>query len=522
MHDIFQSRFEVIVNIRRIRSKNTMLMAAAVLLIAGDAMPVPPRFGFINDGSSAFAQDRFQGAPPAIHEAASGPLTVHRQNPRYFADPQGNVVYLTGSHTWASLIERRLPDGPLFNYAAYLQFLERFDHNFFRMWAWEHAAWMQFTDLMVIYHPHPYPRTGPGRALDGRPRFDLSRFDERYFERLRDRVKTAGDRGIYVAVMLFQGFSIEQKLGEGVDPFVGNPWEGHPFHRKNNASGIDGDLNRNDEGEEVHTLANPSVTKIQEAYVRKVIDTLNDLDNVLFEISNESHGQSTEWQYHMINLIHEYEKTKPKQHPVGMTFQFGQGKSRGTSKALFESPADWISLSADGGYREDPPAADGRKVIISDTDHIWGIGGNVEWVWKTFTRGQNPVFMDPYRDLRGRKSFAPEDRHRYDEGWDPMRAAMGDTRRLAENIDLARMIPHPELASTKYCLADPGYDYLVFLPGGDPVTVDLTEVNGTFVAEWFDPHSGVSKHGDRTDGGSQREFQSPFPQGAVLHLYIAN
>ncbi len=29
--------------------------------------------------------------------------------------------------------------------------------------------------------------------------------------------------------------------------------------------------------------------------------------NVLYEIGNETHPSSTEWQYHMIRFIHEYE-----------------------------------------------------------------------------------------------------------------------------------------------------------------------------------------------------------------------
>ena len=37
------------------------------------------------------------------------------------------------------------------------------------------------------------------------------------------------------------------------------------------------------------------------------------------EISNESHKGSVDWQYHMIRLIQDYEKDKPKQHLVGMT-----------------------------------------------------------------------------------------------------------------------------------------------------------------------------------------------------------
>ena len=35
------------------------------------------------------------GAPQAVAQAATGPLTISTQNPRYFADPTGRIVYLT-------------------------------------------------------------------------------------------------------------------------------------------------------------------------------------------------------------------------------------------------------------------------------------------------------------------------------------------------------------------------------------------------------------------------------------------
>ena len=66
--------------------------------------------------------------------------------------------------------------------------------------------------------------------------------------------------------------------------------------------------------------------------------------------------------------------------------------------ALLAGPADWISPQNDGvsgDYQNDPPPADGRKVILSDTDHLWGVGGDFHWVWKSFVRGQNPIYMDP-------------------------------------------------------------------------------------------------------------------------------
>src|SRR5262249_9112153 len=154
------------------------------------------------------------------------------------------------------------------------------------------------------------------------------------------------------------------------------------FNSHNNVQGIDGDLNGDGKGTETHTLAIPEVTAIQEAYVRQVIDTVNDLDNVLYEIANESGLYSTKWQYHMIRFVKTCESKKAKHHQVGMTSD-GYGGEDDTAR-LFESPADWISPSPDrDDYRGNPPAA-GTKIILSDTDHLWGVGGDRVWVWKSF------------------------------------------------------------------------------------------------------------------------------------------
>ena len=100
-------------------------------------------------------------------QPASEPLRIHPDNWRYFTDGSGKAIYLTGSHTWAALHERRLEETPVFDYPAWLDFMEKHNHNFLRLWAWEHAAWMQFTDRKILYYPNRYPRTGPGEALDG-------------------------------------------------------------------------------------------------------------------------------------------------------------------------------------------------------------------------------------------------------------------------------------------------------------------------------------------------------------------
>jgi CubicO group peptidase (beta-lactamase class C family) len=431
-----------------------------------------------------------------------GPLAVYPQNPRYFQNTAtGAVVYLTGSYTWANLVDIGPSDPPpTFDFDKYVYWMAKLNHNCMRMWTWELVSWDTKANGEGKHHtsaPQPYARTGPGTALDGKPKFDLTQFNPAYFDRLAQRVATARKWGIYVSVMLFEGWGLQ---------FSPGAWEGHPFHPKNNVNGVDGDINKDGKGVEIHELGNQAVAAIQEAYVRKVIDTVNGFDNVLYEISNENHPASTQWQYHMIRFIKDYERTKPQQHPVGMTFQY-QG---GSNQALFDSPADWVSPNPDGGYRDDPPPADGRKVVINDTDHLWGLGGNLAWVWKSFTRGYNPIFMDPYDgDVLG---------NRFDPQWDPIRRSMGYTLRYARRMDLAQARPIPEAASTKYCLANPGKQYLVYKPGGGD-SIAVKPEPGTYRYEWLDPTVGSQVDvGTKTAVGGETQLSCPIKGDAVLLL----
>jgi hypothetical protein len=221
--------------------------------------------------------------------AATGPLRVSSENPRYFADSSGKPVYLTGSHTWASLQDMGLSNPPPeFDFAAYLGFLERHGHNFVRLWRWEFPRWTEKKNERPFFcAPHPWARTGPGEALDGLPKFNLEKWDEAYFRRLRERTEAAAKQGIYVSIMLFEGWGLR---------FVPEGAKAHPFHPANNVNRLDSELNDSFKGIDLFTLGRPKVTALQEAYVCKVIDTVNDLNNVLYEIANESDFTTTDWQ----------------------------------------------------------------------------------------------------------------------------------------------------------------------------------------------------------------------------------
>lgn len=461
-----------------------LVIAGGILLVAG-AFAVALR---LDDGATPEREARRQPTDKT--------LRVLRTNPRYFTDGSGRAVYLTGSHVWWNLIgshtwKNRCDLGRVepFDYRAYLDTLTRHGHNFFRMWAIEHTRWVQCEETAAP-EPQPWLRTGPGTALDGKPKFDLRRFNPAYFQRLRARVRAARARRIYVAVMLFEGWGL-QWHGDW-------RWSGHAFNGANNINGVDGDPNRDGTGIEVQTLAVPAVTRIQEAYVRRVLAAVNDLDNVLYEIANESGAYSTAWQYHMIDFVKREQLRMGRIHPVGMTYQHAHGRP----ETLYRSRADWVSPGT-AEYLTDPPPANGSKVSISDTDHYCGDCGDETFPWRSFLRGHNPIFMDPLDDEPRKQAI---------------RSALGQTRRYAERIDLAGSRPRGDLSSTRYALAAVGREYLVYQPEASSFTVDLRGTKARFAVEWFDPALDRTIDGGKVKGGAARSFTAPFEGQSVLYL----
>jgi hypothetical protein len=145
-------------------------------------------------------------------------------------------------------------------------------------------------------------------------------------------------------------------------------------------------------------------------------------------------------------------------------------------------------------------------VILSDTDHQYGhSGGDALWVWKSFCRGIHTLFMDDYTP-------SPT--------WqDSARAAMGQAVRYAGKVDLASMVPHDELAGTRYCLANPGREYIVFQPGIRGLfNVNLKDAAGPCQVEWLNVTTGEISPGRPVPGGKPRSFATPFPGPAVLYL----
>jgi hypothetical protein len=492
---------------------------------------------------------------------ASGPLRVSKRNPRYFTtaatDGTERAVYLTGSHIWNNLHDGMGPgaespaEPETFDYDGYLRFLIERGHNFIRLWRWEQVRSQAAAgNFHLDMTPQPWARTGPGLAKDGKPRFDLDRFDPAFFDRLRERVVKARDAGIYVGVLLFDGFALH------LSPPPDNV-EGHPFHALNNRNGITATSI-----DDLQVLPlDPRVKALQEAYIRQVVDTLHDLPNILWEVANESTGDgsvtkefasflgmdeppvwgdSSEWQYWVIDVVKHHETAQGYDaHPIGMTMQFPVRDQTRVNEPLLKSKAEWISPGYDdeiftegrhpaapgsppSRWFANPPPADGAKVVISDTDHYAPGQGDALWAWKSFLRGHHPILMD-FGLLGGLEpggTAAPESGVPPFDFYEPARYAMGDTRRYAERIGLIDMEPSRDVASTAYALANQGEEYLILEPAGDGATFTVDVATGRYAVEWFSVTAREATTGDgvtvRTHG--PMAFTAPFEGPAVLYL----
>ena len=467
-------------------------------------------------------------AQPATSQI-TGPLTVSG-NPNYFKDADGSVLILNGSQTWNTLQDWG-SNGSLqeTDFDAFVKFLGAHGHNFTLLWYTELPKFCSFPSTAssppdFVVSPHPWRRTGPGTATDGGLKFDLTKFDQSYFDRLRARTQALRNAGIYAGVYLF--------TGEWLNIFR-CPSDGYPFTGANNINGIDDGYRDGPKGIGAVTMTEPNaITRMQDAYVEKVIDTLNDLPNVLWIVSEEAPANSTWWNDHQISHIRAYESKKPYQHPIGYGTLI-----RSPDTTIYNSDADWVKPQA----RISPLTSCGSgrpacKVNVNDSDHsyfgMWNDTPqqNRNYAWQNFMNGNQVMFMDPYvvyyprqrRNLCGSPTnaicSAPDGRYKN------FRDNLGYILRYSRKLNLANVTPHKSVSSTGYCLAQTppvGAEYLVYAPSGGSFTIDLSAMSAsrTLALEWFNPSTGASIAGNPVPAGSSsRSFTPPFSGDAVLYL----
>lgn len=476
----------------------TKTLAAATLSATGTAPVQAALTGTLAAATLASNAYRHTSA------TAGGVLTT---SGRYFATSSTGALVLAGFHTWADVQDTASSYPPAaFDWPAYLAALVARGANYTKLWMMESAR--DWGDASPLYFaPLPWARTGPGNAADGQPKFDLSKFDERYFDRLQARAIEAGNAGVYVCVQLFQGWHVESK------GLTYNPWTYHPFNAANNVNGVNGDANADGKGLETRLTTSTAIYNLQKAYVSRVIEAVGHLDNVIFEISNEDHNDSWDWQVALMGYIRTVESGRPKQHLVGLTVLWPTSNN----SQLAASGADWVSYA---DTDTTPDANTSGPLSAYDTDHnpnLFTTGR--AWIWQALTRGHAGLWL---MDHWAGETYGTD--YRSNSAWNLLRSNLGYALTWARRLALAGATAQGNLASTGYCLAvtTGRYQLLAYQDGSGSFTVNLSSLGGTFTLEWLRPSTGATSAGSNVTGGAVRTLTPPWSgEDAVALLELA-
>jgi Family of unknown function (DUF6298) len=209
-------------------------------------------------------------AAPAGEPAS--PIAIHPENPHYLLFRGRPLVLIAATEHYGSVINRP------FDFDRYLRDAAERKQTVTR-------TFLLFRELQAAQNPSspakpespdfvtPWPRTGPGKALDGEPRYDLDKWNPEYFHRLRRFLSRAAELGIVVELTIFSNTYTDQV------------WGLNPLRTQNNIQGV-GKV----EFPEYNTLRDNDLVGRQLAYARKIVQETAGFDNVYYEICNEPGG----------------------------------------------------------------------------------------------------------------------------------------------------------------------------------------------------------------------------------------
>lgn len=205
------------------------------------------------------------------------PLQLYAKNPHYFLYKNKPTLLIGSGEHYGSVINLD------FDYKTYLETLGKDGLNTTRLFT---GAYIEkqgdFGIAKNTLAPAPgrlllpWQRSGEAGFALGGNKFDLGKWDEAYFKRLKDFIKEANRNNVIVEVNLFSSY-------------YGGGWQYSPLNPKNNINHTDSLASI-----KVNTLENGNILPFQKQYVQKVVAELNNFDNLYFEIQNEPWADQTD------------------------------------------------------------------------------------------------------------------------------------------------------------------------------------------------------------------------------------
>ncbi|MGK2863018.1 MAG: cellulase family glycosylhydrolase [Chitinophagaceae bacterium] len=410
------------------------------------------------------------------------PMSLNADNPHYFDYKGKPVILVTSGEHYGAVLNLD------FDYIKYLDELKLNGLNLTRTFT---GAYLEpvgaFNISKNTLAPSPDKFICPWLSIPAtgdtieKKKFDLTKWDTAYFNRLKHFLSAANERGVIIELALFCPF------------YDDTQWILSPMNSINNVNGL-GSVLRTD----VYTLdKNGGLLKIQETLVRKIVNELKDFDNLIFEICNEPYfgGVTMEWQHHIADIITEAEKPFHFKHLISQNIA-------NVSKKI-EDPHPSVSIF--NFHYAAPPHAVAQNYHLNKVigDNETGFDGNTDSAYRreawefllaggglynnldySFTAGnENGTFHYPSTQPGG--------------GSTELRRQLGFLKKFLYRFDFLHMHPDSTLISKglpekmiPYALTEAGKQYAFYFYSSVGKQVEITLPSGTYEFEWMDPLTG--------------------------------
>jgi hypothetical protein len=468
--------------------------------------------------------------------AMAEPITLDPKNPHYFLFRGKTTALVTSGEHYGAVLNAD------FDYRRYLAALERDKLNYTRIFggAYVEVPSKSFgilrNDLAPApgHYAAPWVRSQTGGYAGGGNKFDLRRWDAKFFERLHDFLSEAAKRRIIVELTLFSSYYDEAQ------------WNISPLNASNNVNGTDAI-----DWTKVQTLTNGNILRHQEQFTRKLVREANRFDNVVFEIQNEPWSDrptlvdlvnpylqlpgrdrypnsvdladelSIAWQAQVAEWIGSEEAALPNKHLIAQNycnFRFPVAKLlAGVSIVNFHyAYADAVLLN----YGLSKAIAYDETGFLGRDDTVYA-----RQAWNFMLSGGSTFNNLDYSFTVGHEDGTDAEPNGPGGGSPELR------RRLRILSEFLAMLPladlGPDLHTVKHAasvgahvLSDPGHVYAMYLDGRGPTNVILDLPKGDYSSEWMNIGTGgIEKAEKFHHAGGDKTVSTPnFENGIALRL----
>jgi hypothetical protein len=427
------------------------------------------------------------------------PIELHPENPHYFLWRGKPTILITSTEHYGAVLNRA------FDYDKYLRTLQSLGFNLTRTFSGAYcepfgAFSIQNNTLAPAKDQLicPWARSEQPGYANGGNKFDLTKWDPAYFQRLKDFVGEAGKRGIVVELVLFCPF------------YEDSMWKLSPMNAANNINGID-----KMERTEAYTLKYPSLLAVQDAMVRRIVEELKDFDNLYYEICNEAYfgGVTLEWQAHIAQTITEAEAGFDGKHLIAQNFANKYQKITNPNPLVsifnfhYAKPPDTVT----DNYGLNRVIADDETGFAGSEPKPYRLEG-----WDFIIAGGavydnlDYSFCVGHEDGTG-KINAPGG------GGAVLHKQLDILSNFINSFDFVKMTPDnsvikggvPDKATAR-ALVEEGRAYAININGGSKAQLQVQLPKGKYTVEWINTKTGKTDKNEKFDHpGGNRTLESP-------------